>query len=73
LLQIKIDESFIQRDNYDECNALVIPSEKRRTKAKNNTVTVKRILSKSQRKRKCPELNYDVNKGTGILVARPVW
>jgi hypothetical protein len=51
LLQIKIDDSFIQRDNYDECNALVIPSDKRRTKTRNNAVTVKRILSKTQRKR----------------------
>jgi hypothetical protein len=51
LLQIKIDDGFILRDNYDECNALVIPSEKRRTKTRNDTVTVKRILSKTQRKR----------------------
>jgi ATP-dependent RNA helicase DHX37/DHR1 len=51
LLQIKIDDSFIQRNNYDECNALVIPSEKRRTKTRNNAVSVKRILSKTQRKR----------------------
>lgn len=51
LLQIKIDDSVILRDNYDECNTLVIPSEKRRTKTKNDTVTVKRILSKTQRKR----------------------
>jgi ATP-dependent RNA helicase DHX37/DHR1 len=51
LLQIKIDDSFTLRDNYDECNALVIPSEKRRTKTRNDKVTVKRILSKTQRKR----------------------
>jgi hypothetical protein len=51
LLQIKIDGSFNLRDNYDECNALVIPSEKRRTKTRNDTVIVKRILSKTQRKR----------------------
>lgn len=50
-LQIKIDDSVILRDSYDECNALVIPSEKRRTKTKNDTVTVKKILSKTQRKR----------------------
>jgi ATP-dependent RNA helicase DHX37/DHR1 len=49
--QIKLDSSFIQRANYDECNALVIPSQKRRTKKRNETVAVSKILSKSQRKR----------------------
>lgn len=49
--QIKLDSSFIQRDSYDECNALVIPSQKRRTKKRNETVAVSKILSKSQRKR----------------------
>jgi hypothetical protein len=49
--QIKLDSNFIQRDSYDECNALVIPSQKRRTKKKNESVAVPKILSKSQRKR----------------------
>jgi ATP-dependent RNA helicase DHX37/DHR1 len=49
--QIKLDSSFTQHNNYDECNALVIPSQKRRTKKKNDTITVTKILSKSQRKR----------------------
>lgn len=49
--QIKLDSCVIQRDNYDECNALVIPSQKRRTKKRNETVAVSKILSKSQRKR----------------------
>jgi ATP-dependent RNA helicase DHX37/DHR1 len=51
LLQIKVDDSFILRDNYDECNAFVIPTQKRITKTKNDKVTVTRILSKTQRKR----------------------
>ncbi|XP_021916790.1 probable ATP-dependent RNA helicase kurz isoform X2 [Zootermopsis nevadensis] len=49
--KIKLDSSFSEHDKYDECNALVIPSQKRRTKKKNDAVTVTKILSKSQRKR----------------------
>jgi hypothetical protein len=49
--QITLDSGFIQRDNYDECNAIVIPSQKRRTKKRNATVAVSKILSKTQRKR----------------------
>lgn len=49
--QIKLDSSVIQPENYDECNALVIPSQKRRTTKRNETVAVSKILSKSQRKR----------------------
>lgn len=49
--KINLDIKGIREDNYDQCNALVIPSQKRQTKKKREHVTVTRILSKKQRKR----------------------
>ncbi|KAJ4445444.1 hypothetical protein ANN_07249 [Periplaneta americana] len=49
--KIKLDSSVISVKNDDECNTLVIPSQKRKTRKKNDSVVVKKILSKSQRKR----------------------
>ncbi|XP_078042452.1 putative ATP-dependent RNA helicase kurz [Augochlora pura] len=39
-----------RKDNYDNCNALVLPNEKRKTKNKVKKVTVTRLLSKKRRK-----------------------
>ncbi|KAK2584403.1 hypothetical protein KPH14_006785 [Odynerus spinipes] len=39
-----------REDNYDSCNALVLPNQKRSTKNKEKKVTVTRILSKKRRK-----------------------
>lgn len=47
--QITIDIGA-RDDSYDQCNALVIPSEKRKTKSKDKKVAVTRLLSKKRRK-----------------------
>ncbi|XP_076653384.1 putative ATP-dependent RNA helicase kurz [Halictus rubicundus] len=39
-----------REDDYDKCNALVLPSDKRKTKNKVKKVTVTRLLSKKRRK-----------------------
>ncbi|XP_049942398.1 probable ATP-dependent RNA helicase kurz [Schistocerca serialis cubense] len=49
--KINVDIKGIREDNYDQCNALVIPSQKRKTRKKREHVTITRILSKKQRKR----------------------
>ncbi|XP_076236185.1 putative ATP-dependent RNA helicase kurz [Calliopsis andreniformis] len=57
--EVEIDNSTIKKialdiehreENYDSCNALVLPSEKRKTKNKVQKVTVTRLLSKKRRK-----------------------
>ncbi|KAL2718178.1 putative ATP-dependent RNA helicase kurz [Vespula squamosa] len=39
-----------RKDNYDNCNALVLPNKKRYTKNKEKKISVTRILSKKRRK-----------------------
>lgn len=39
-----------REDNYDKCNALVLPNQKRTTKSKEKKIPVTRILSKKRRK-----------------------
>lgn len=46
-IEIDIKDTGI---HYDACNALVLPSEKRKTKVKKEKLQVTRILSKKQRK-----------------------
>ncbi|XP_015512446.2 probable ATP-dependent RNA helicase kurz isoform X1 [Neodiprion lecontei] len=57
--QIEIDDTLTkkiavdigsQRESYDQCNALVIPSQKRKTKSKDKKITTTRLLSKKRRK-----------------------
>lgn len=53
LSQIKldiIDGESIEYGGYDQSNALVLPSQKRKTKIKKDKDNVTRILSKKQRK-----------------------
>lgn len=47
--KIPIDIKY-REDNYDNCNALVLPNEKRKTKSKVKKVTTTRLLSKKRRK-----------------------
>ncbi|XP_074037700.1 putative ATP-dependent RNA helicase kurz [Leptinotarsa decemlineata] len=59
VVETKIDRSFSKKievdlgttGHYDDCNELVLPSEKRKTKIKSEKATTKRILSKKLRKR----------------------
>lgn len=48
-LQIPLDIEH-RKDNYDNCNALVLPNKKRNTKNKEKKISVTRILSKKRRK-----------------------
>ncbi|KZC11400.1 putative ATP-dependent RNA helicase kurz [Dufourea novaeangliae] len=59
IAEVEIDNSGAKKialdlkhreDNYDNCNALVLPSEKRKTKNKVKKVTITRLLSKKRRK-----------------------
>ncbi|KAG7212083.1 hypothetical protein KM043_012436 [Ampulex compressa] len=59
LPEVEIDNSATKKiavdiqhraDNYDSCNTLVLPSQKRKTKTKNKGVTTTRLLSKKRRK-----------------------
>ncbi|XP_012288521.1 probable ATP-dependent RNA helicase kurz [Orussus abietinus] len=65
--EVEIDNSSLKKvtldfahrlENYDECNALVLPSKKRKTKNKDKKVTITRILSKKKRK----QLEKVINK-----------
>ncbi|XP_067015411.2 probable ATP-dependent RNA helicase kurz [Anabrus simplex] len=49
--KISLELSDVRSDSYDKCNALVIPSQKRKTKKIIENVTKTRILSKRERKR----------------------
>ncbi|XP_046386112.1 probable ATP-dependent RNA helicase kurz [Ischnura elegans] len=49
--KISVDSQKLNTGNYDECNALVLPSAKRATKKKIKKEAPTRILSKKQRKR----------------------
>ncbi|XP_015600106.1 probable ATP-dependent RNA helicase kurz [Cephus cinctus] len=57
--EVEIDDSSTKKisldiehrnESYDNCNALVLPNEKRKTKNKDKKVTVTRLLSKKRRK-----------------------
>ncbi|XP_076756292.1 putative ATP-dependent RNA helicase kurz [Xylocopa sonorina] len=57
--EVEIDDSATKKivididhrqDHYDSCNALVLPSKKRKTKSKVKNVTTTRLLSKKRRK-----------------------
>lgn len=48
-LQIQLEGHF--EGSYDQNNALVLPSKKRKTKVKNDAGKITKILSKKQRKR----------------------
>lgn len=50
-MQIKIDFIDNEYGGYDQSNLLVLPSQKRKTKIKNEQKQVTRILSKKQRKK----------------------
>ncbi|GLH11278.1 ATP-dependent RNA helicase DHX8 [Gryllus bimaculatus] len=49
--KLVVDIQGLRSDTYDDCNALVIPSEKRKTKKKVQNDVPQKILSKKQRKR----------------------
>lgn len=48
---VEIEISGTQSSKYDECNALVLPSKKRKTKVVKEKKSSQRILSKTQRKK----------------------
>ncbi|KAG8224605.1 hypothetical protein J437_LFUL009178 [Ladona fulva] len=50
-ISLELEESKFGKEKYDECNALVLPAEKRTTKKTKQKETFTRILSKKQRKR----------------------
>ena len=49
--QVQVQIEIPTTDKYDECNALVLPSDKRKTKIIKEKKQNQRILSKSQRKK----------------------
>lgn len=48
--KIVVDLKGVRSEGYDDCNALVIPSEKRKTKTRKPEKIVEKILSKKQRR-----------------------
>ena len=48
--QIKLDIPDAKSDQYDDCNSLVLPSVKRKTKVKNAHEPKAKLLTKKQRK-----------------------